>query len=117
LLYAVALVVVLHLPELQVGSAQERTDLWIHLGAFGLLTVLLVFCGWFGEAGSRRNLALSAVVGIAAGAGLEWTQRMQWVRRYFAIDDLMANTTGAGLGIAAALVLLWLWSSDGRRRG
>lgn len=101
--YALLLFVATHWPALTVPGPIPRTDLFVHLGAFGTWTLLLSLAGFFGPPLSTRNLGLCWLFGLANCLIDEGLQSIPWVQRHCAWDDATANMTGA---TAAMLLLL-----------
>ena len=112
LLYAVALFIATHWPSLRIESAHvPRPDLFAHVAAFGLWTLLCLACGWFGAALSRRNVLTSALLAMAYGVFDETTQGVPALNRHVSLSDAGANT----LGVVAAAGLAMLVSLAARR--
>ncbi len=104
--YAAVLFALTHWPKLEVpGPEVVRPDLFAHVGAFGLWTLLLERCGWFGAPGSARNLVRSG--GVAAVYVLidEGLQAIPIVQRHVSWSDAGANVLGVGAGLAVASVV------------
>lgn len=104
--YALTLVTLTHWPALTIDNAPiERPDLVIHVGAFGLWTVLL----WASELLGPMHRPMSALrAGAIAGAYSlvdELTQGIPILKRTVALSDALANLTGVILAGAALLVL------------
>lgn len=95
-----ALAVATHLPQLRIEHDRPlllRSDLFVHFGAFALLTVGLAAARPAGASASRRTSATTAVIVVALYALLdEWTQ--SWVGRVVAMDDVLVSL----IGVAAA---------------
>lgn len=101
--YAVAMAVATHWPKLELPPAPIRTDIVVHMGAFGLWATLCALCRWFGPAFCGRNLTLAGVVSLVYSAIDEATQGLPGVNRVVGLDDALANAAGVTLAIA----LLW----------
>ena len=103
-LWASALFVGTHWPALTLPGT-GRPDLFIHAGIFGLWTLLLLACGYFGPPLSWGNIG--AVLLIApAYAGLdEALQAIPWVRRHAALDDWACDVLGILIACGVAAVL------------
>lgn len=101
--YAPMLFLGTHWPNLRIDGPVERSDLWVHLGAFGLWSVLAASCGWFGEPGSWRNLSRAWLLSMAYAAVDESLQAIPALHRTAAWDDYAANAVGITLGSA----LVW----------
>lgn len=111
-IYTIALLTATHWPGLAVPGPFSRTDLVIHVGAFGLWTLLLGMTGWVrSKCCVRRSALLVGLIGIAFGCFDELTQPM--FDRVFDWLDLAADMTGA---ILASLVLFvfWYFKNGGR---
>ena len=102
--YAVALVVATHWPELTIAGG-GRPDLPIHAAVFGVWCALLLRTRWFGPTLSTRNIAVSTLVACAMAVLDETTQAIPAINRTFGLDDLAANGVGivATAGIAGVL--------------
>ncbi|RYE01090.1 MAG: VanZ family protein [Sphingobacteriales bacterium] len=75
-------------------------DKWVHIGLFGLLTVLLCWCGPFRSARAFWTIGLLLTL---YGIGVEFVQD-RWVpHRSFDLYDWLADIAGAVAG-------LWLWA-------
>lgn len=100
---AIAFLIVLatatHWPKLRIDGPIHRTDIWIHVAAFGVLGGLITLCAWFGPVTSRRNLAWAWVVGVVYAAIDETTQAIPILGRTAAWDDFFADVTGVTLGV------------------
>lgn len=104
-IYTLALLTATHWPGLAVKGPFSRTDLLIHVGAFGLWTILLGMTGWVrSKCCVHRSALLVGLIGIGFGCFDELTQPM--FHRVFDWLDLAANTTGA---IVASVVLFVIW--------
>ena len=104
-LYALALLVATHWPQLTITGPIERPDLVIHAGAFGLWTLLLVGAALFGPALSTRNILASAAVGALYAPLDELSQGLPGLNRVVALDDALANLLGVALAGGACLAL------------
>ncbi|CAG1010567.1 hypothetical protein PHYC_03881 [Phycisphaerales bacterium] len=98
-LYAPVLFLGTHWPKLQVEGPIPRTDLVVHFSAFGLWSSLCAACGWFGQAGSARNLWRTWVLGLLYAAFDEGLQLVPALGRVAAWDDYTANAVGITLGV------------------
>jgi len=111
--YTAALLTATHWPGLAVKGPVERTDLLIHMGAFGGWAVLLFLTRWLRA--PDRPVVEGGRVALAAvcfGVFDETTQPL--FSRVFDWTDLMADTLGAVLGAGCAtLCLVW---TRGRRQ-
>lgn len=114
LAYILLLATATHWPRLRIVGPVPRSDLWMHLGAFGTLGCLATLAGFFGAAGSRRNLVLSWCLAVGYAALDEATQAIPALGRTAALDDFAADATGVSLGVAAAAALARLvWGVSG----
>lgn len=104
-LYTITLLTATHWPKLTIKGPIERTDLVVHLGAFGLWTILLGLSGWISSKHCiMRQSLLIALVGICFGILDETTQPL--FSRVFDWTDIAADITGA---ILASLALMLYW--------
>lgn len=97
-IYALALTIATHWPNLQLGPEIPATDKTIHLAAFGTLTILMWRTGWI------RSLWILLAAAIAWAGIDEISQGLPGIHRSVSIYDMMANTMGI---ITAAS---WLWA-------
>ncbi|MBO6513650.1 MAG: VanZ family protein [Phycisphaerales bacterium] len=105
-LYTLTLLIATHWPKLTVKGPIERTDLLVHLAAFGLWTTLLGLTGWLGFVVCRyRRTLVAAMGGISFGILDETTQPL--FKRVFDWSDVAADIVGA---ILASLLLLVFWT-------
>lgn len=104
-LYAAALLVATHWPRLAIDGPIERPDLVIHLGAFGLWTLLLIACAFFGRALGARNVLISAAIAALYAPLDELSQSIPALHRVAAVDDALANLLGVALAAGLALAL------------
>ncbi|GAA4320439.1 VanZ family protein [Flaviaesturariibacter amylovorans] len=86
-------------------------DKWVHIGLFGLLALLLCWCGPYR---SVRSLFLIAALLTAYGGAVEFVQDRWIPHRSFDLWDWVADVVGIGTGLWAWLWLLPRWT--GRRR-
>jgi len=104
-IYTLALLTATHWPGLAVKGPFSRTDLIIHVGAFGLWTLLLGMSGLIRSSCCiRRQALMVGLIGIGFGWADELTQPL--FDRVFDWLDVAADMTGA---ILASLVLLFIW--------
>lgn len=103
-LYALVIFVLTHMPKLKIEGPIARTDLIIHMGVFGLWTLLITACEFFGPALSARNIARSGVVALVYSAFDEGTQAIPILGRVCAWDDWFANAFGVVTAVVAMLV-------------
>jgi len=99
--YAILLFTGTHWPNLQIKGPVERSDLWVHLGAFGAWTVLAAVCGFFGPVFSARNLTLTWLLAVGYACIDEGLQAIPALGRTCAWDDLACNVLGISLAIGA----------------
>lgn len=104
-MYAIALLVATHWPQLKIEGPIERPDLVIHMGAFGLWTLLLIGCAFFGRMLSARNVLISGALGAIYAPLDELSQSIPVLQRVAAVDDAIANLLGVGLATGLALVV------------
>ncbi|MGH7244222.1 MAG: VanZ family protein [Phycisphaerales bacterium] len=102
--YALALFAGTHWPNLQLHGPVERTDLWVHLFAFGTWAALAATCRFFGPMCSARNLTLTWILSVGYACIDEGLQAIPALGRTCAWDDLSFNT----LGISIAIGGMWL---------
>ena len=102
-----------HWPKLRIEGPVPRTDLWLHLGAFGTLGVLVAAAGLVGAVGSRKNLIASWGLALAYAALDESTQAIPGLGRTAGLDDFAANATGVTLGVLAVGAAMALARSRG----
>ncbi|MBK9188883.1 MAG: VanZ family protein [Phycisphaerales bacterium] len=105
LAYALALVTLTHWPNLTIDGPVPRTDLWIHIGAFGLWASLLGLCAFFGAWLSWRNIALTWFVALLYATLDETTQGLPGIGRHVALDDWFGNALGITLACGAMALL------------
>lgn len=76
----------------------------LHVCLYGLLTLLLV---WTLDAvqPSTSRFLIAFCISVAFGAVMEWCQT-RVPGRFGALSDVALNAAGAGLGLAAAILLL-----------
>jgi len=103
--YVCVLATATHWPRLRFDGPVPRSDLYIHLLAFGTLGGLVTLSAFFAPAASGRNIALSWLAAMLYAAVDESTQAIPGLGRTAALDDFLANTAGITLGVAAAAVL------------
>lgn len=105
LAYAIVLFTLTHWPNLTIEGPVPRTDLWIHIGAFGLWTTLLITCGFFGAWRSPRNIVVAWLVAVLYATFDETTQGLPGIRRHVALDDWVGNVLGITLACGAMALL------------
>lgn len=104
-LYALTLATLTHWPRLTVHGPVARPDLYLHLGAFGLWTLLLGLTRWTGPIGSRAGTLRAAGVAAAVALTDEATQALPGLHRVVAWEDALANLAGVTAGALTLLVL------------
>jgi hypothetical protein len=97
--FAAATFTATHWPALKVVGPIPRPDLFVHFAVFGLWTVLLHLSGLLGRADQPRTAARTALVACIYAAFDELTQGIPILQRTVALDDLLANWGGVGLGV------------------
>ncbi|MEQ8769651.1 MAG: VanZ family protein [Phycisphaerales bacterium] len=102
-LYTIALTVATHWPGVTIEGPVPRPDVWVHIGAFGVWSTLLMLTGWLG-APTARTAAIAIVVGAAWAALDELTQPI--FNRHAAWSDWFADVAGVVVGtiVGAAFV-------------
>lgn len=103
--YAVVLFIGTHWPRLNIQGPVPRSDLWVHLGAFGTWCTLVTLCGFFGPRFSRRNLVLSWTLALGYACIDEGLQGIPALGRTCAWDDLACNALGITIA-STALALI-----------
>lgn len=85
-------------------------DKLLHVGAFGILTLLLIWCRPFQRltvhhrSPDRANLLLSCLFAMALAAIDELTQEIAWVNRDATLNDWLADVGGV---LLAVIITLW----------
>ena len=106
LLYAVALFIATHWPNLRIESdVIRRPDLLVHLGAFGLWAFLLHLTGLLGPPRAARTAGVTFAVGAVYAGIDELTQAIPVLGRTVVWDDYFANLAGVTLGAAAGCLV------------
>ena len=104
--FALTLFTATHWPKLVVPNVVPRSDLWIHASAFITWTSLLIACAYFTtRALTTRNILFCVTIAIAYAGFDELTQAIPILHRTCALDDFGADSTGAVLAGAFALIL------------
>lgn len=103
--YALVLAALTHWPRLKLPGPELRTDLVVHLVAFGLWMLLFARAGFFGARTSGRTIALSVLAAIVYAAVDELTQGFPALGRTVALSDWLANVLGIVL-VGAVLEVL-----------
>lgn len=94
--FALATTLGTHWPGLKVTGGIPRADLLVHVAVFGVWTLLLVLCRFFGAALSVRNVLYSAGVAVAYALLDELTQLLPGLNRHAAPEDFLADVIGIG---------------------
>lgn len=117
ILYALLLAFATHKPDLtfDVGPI-PRPDIFVHIAAFAIWTVLIARCGFFGPWRSGRNLLLSGLVAAAYSAIDEATQAIPGINRQARVDDGLANVGGVAVGLLALALVTRARSADNHDR-
>lgn len=104
--YVCVLLLGTHWPRLeaQIGEL-PRSDLYMHLGAFGVFTVLMLRARWFGGTLGARNIFWTGVVSVGFAMVNEATQGLPMVARQARLDDAAVNILGVGLPLGGAALL------------
>lgn len=106
-LYALALTIGTHWPDLSVASPGiEFSDKILHAGAFFGGALLLGLTGWLGPPG-LRSAGFAGVIGVAWAAADELTQGLPGLNRSVSVFDFLADLLGVA-GAVLALVLIGL---------
>lgn len=103
--YLITLFLATHWPGVRIEGPIPRPDLFVHVGAFGLLGVLLVAAHFFGPMFGARNLRWSWGVGVAYAAFDEGTQAIPALQRFAAWDDFLMNVVGVTLAVGGAWLI------------
>lgn len=102
-LYAIGLATLTHWPALSAGPAPfNYFDKFLHLGAFGLWTLLLLSASFWGPALANRNLVRTGIVALFVSGLDEATQAIPMVNRHASWSDYLANTAGVLIAIGLA---------------
>lgn len=91
-LYLAVLLTATHWPGVEIHGPIERPDLWIHAGAYGLLTALAAASGIFGR--GRWAVWLAGLAALAIAGLDEITQPWPPFHRHAAFDDWLADAAG-----------------------
>lgn len=108
IVYICVLATATHWPQLKIDGPVPRSDLYIHILAFGTLGGLVTLSAFFGPPPSRRNAVCSWLAAMAYAAIDETTQAIPGLGRTAALDDFLANTVGITLGVVAAVLVIKL---------
>jgi VanZ family protein len=102
--YAAAVFIATHWPRLRVEGPLPRTDLWIHVAAFGLWALLLGLTRWVR---SERIAPAVLLWLIGAGYGIvdEISQGIPVLGRTVALEDAAANVCGVTVGVVAFVLV------------
>jgi len=116
ILVAGAIFTLSHMPS--PPSPSRAPDWLLHGAEFGLLSLLLARAlagGWRGRLNMRRAV-LTILLGVLYGASDEWHQSFI-PGRHAAAGDLVADSAGTLLGLAAAAAAPRIWPPAGERPG
>jgi hypothetical protein len=102
--YTALLITATHWPALEITGPVKRPDLYIHAGAFGLLTVLVIGSGVFGRPGRTASIVKAAAAVLAFAAVDELTQGIPGLRRTPALSDWVADAAGVAGAVAMCLL-------------
>jgi hypothetical protein len=108
IVYAMALLIALLWPALQVPAVIPRPDLIAHGATFGAFTWLAWRALCESGLSHGRALLLAVLGGIAFGGATELLQAIPIIRRTCAWDDFFADDLGVALGALAAWVTVVL---------
>lgn len=103
--YALLTATATHWPKLELPLPSLRPDIIIHMGVFGLWTLICVNAGFFGPPLSRRNILLGGLVSLVYSVVDELTQGIPGINRVVGLDDALANAAGVVAAVIACLVL------------
>lgn len=104
-LYALALFTLTHWPRFTVDiPGVERPDLFVHLAAFGIWTLLLNLASFLGPPHTARTVLLTALVAAVYACIDEGLQAIPFLQRTAAWDDLAADLLGVASATAACLI-------------
>lgn len=112
-IFAIALALGTHWPGVRIEGSMPRSDLLVHVAAFGAWTSFLMACRFFGPMLSWRNILWSSGIALIYAAVDESTQGIPALRRTVAIEDFLASATG----VAGATGAAWLARIAVRRSG
>ncbi|MEM9165724.1 MAG: murein biosynthesis integral membrane protein MurJ [Planctomycetota bacterium] len=115
ILFAVVLGTATHWPNVVIEGPVPRPDLFVHIAAFGLWTLLLIATEWAGPWRSRGSLLRAAGIGAGYAAIDELTQGIPGLNRVVDPMDLAANVAGVLLACAAAAAAVRLLPDRSRR--
>ena len=113
-LYGLILAIGTHWPRLRIDGPVARSDLYIHVAAFGVLGGVLTLAALWGAPASRRNLVRALAVGVVFAALDEITQANPGLGRTAGFDDFLADVVGLSAGVASAALLARSVSPRGR---
>ena len=115
--YAIALAVLTHWPRLTIPGSVPNSDLMIHVAAFGVWTLLLFLCRYFGPALSMRNVLFCAATAVAYAMVDELTQLIPAIQRHAAPQDFLADVIGIGGATIAAGLASMSFKQKGKVHG
>ncbi len=99
LVYTAVLVTATHWPGVTIEGPVPRPDLFVHLGAFSLWTVLLGLSGLVGRCPKRLVVWAAVFVVFDETTQPLFDRQFDWL-------DLVANSGGVAIGLVA-MVLWW----------
>lgn len=115
--YALGLTVLTHWPRLTVAvEGVERPDLFVHLTAYSVWTILLARSGLMGDPRSPANVPRVGAVALIWSGLDELSQSLPFVHRHASWQDLLANWAGVMIGLAVATAIYRIRQRDVRRR-
>lgn len=97
--FALVLFTATHWPQLRIVGPVPRTDLWLHVAAFGVWTVLCGASAWWRPWHAKRSLGIVWVVGVLYAAFDEGLQLIPAIGRFASWQDYAANVAGVTLGV------------------
>jgi VanZ family protein len=112
--YVPVLFALTHWPNLTL-PLPGRPDLIVHMGVFGLWTVLVIGSGFFGPARSARNIAIAGAIAALYSGVDELLQAVPFLHRWAAWDDWLANLAGVGAAILFAVAIAAALGAVNRR--
>ncbi|MEM9084032.1 MAG: murein biosynthesis integral membrane protein MurJ [Planctomycetota bacterium] len=104
--YGGLLTVATHWPQLELPEGPTpRPDLFVHFGAFGLLTFLIGHaCLFRGPVLSVRNMVFTAIVTACWSGVDEATQSLPGLNRTSVWEDFYANLGGVAIGLIGIVI-------------
>lgn len=106
LAYAIILFVATHKPGVQVNVVPGiRLDLFTHMAAFGIWTILLGLTGWLPDFRRATGLAVLMAVGVGYAVIDESSQALPIFDRVFDPADMLANALGAAIAALGLFIV------------